>query len=294
VTNLLTNSDSDFLYYILKSKQDEFYKLQKGMGQPHVYAKDFDRFQIPLPPLEVQQEIVAEIEGYQKIIDGCRQVIDAWKPDVEGYLEEELKTYIAEHPEKQEELAEGHRPEPVEGWPMVKLGEVCEIIAGQSPEGEFYNEIGEGTPFYQGKTEFTDKYIGSPVKWTTKETKIALKDDILISVRAPVGPVNIATQRICIGRGLAAIRVSSKILMQYLFYLLKAKESEIRGNGGAVFDSISKKDIEEITIPLPPLEVQSRIVEKIEAERRVIDSLREMIKTYEEKIKRVIDRVWGE
>ncbi|MEW6565066.1 MAG: N-6 DNA methylase [Spirochaetota bacterium] len=285
-----------YAYYIMQ-------KINIDTTQHKRYwISEFSNLQIPLPPLEVQQEIVAEIEGYQKLIDGCTQVIDVWKPDVEGYLEEELKTYIAEHPEKQEELAEGHRPEPVEGhrpepvegWPMVKLGEVCEIIAGQSPEGEFYNEIGEGTPFYQGKTEFTDKYIGSPVKWTTKETKIALKDDILISVRAPVGPVNIATQRICIGRGLAAIRVSSKILMQYLFYLLKAKESEIRGNGGAVFDSISKKDIEEITIPLPPLEVQSRIVEKIEAEWKVIDSLREMIKTYEEKIKRVIDRVWGE
>lgn len=99
--------NSDFLYYVLKSKQDEFYKLQKGMGQPHVYAKDFENFQIPLPPLEVQKEIVAEIEGYQKIIDGCRQVIDAWKPDVETFLDEELKTYLAEHPEKQEELSSG-------------------------------------------------------------------------------------------------------------------------------------------------------------------------------------------
>ncbi|MCR4417766.1 MAG: N-6 DNA methylase [Ignavibacteria bacterium] len=114
--------NSDFLYYVLKSKQDEFYKLQKGMGQPHVYAKDFENFLIPLPPLEMQKEIVSEIEGYQKIIDGCRQVIDAWKPDVETYLEEELKTYLAQHPEKQEELSDG--------WPMVKLGEVCELIRG--------------------------------------------------------------------------------------------------------------------------------------------------------------------
>lgn len=278
--------DTDFLYYALKHKQEDFYALQKGMGQPHVYAKDFQDLLIPLPPLSVQQEIVAEIEGYQKIIDGCRQVIDNWKPDVEGYLEEELKTYLAQHPEEKETLKDG--------WPMVKLGEVCEIFAGQSPEGKFYNENGIGTPFYQGKTEFTEMFIGKPNKWTTKETTIAEKDDILISVRAPVGPVNIATQRICIGRGLAAIRTSDKILRNFLFWILKNNENNIKGNGGAVFDSISKKDIENLQIPLPPLSVQKRIVDRIESERKVIDGCRELIKTCEEKIKRVIDKVWGE
>jgi len=170
----------------------------------------------------------------------------------------------------------------------VKLGEVCDVISGQSPEGEYYNDQGIGTPFYQGKTEFTEKYIGPPVKWTTQETKIAEKDDILMSVRAPVGPVNISTQRVCIGRGLAAIRVSEKILVEYLFRLLKFTEKN------AVFDSINRKEIEAIQIPLPPIEVQQKIVAKIESERKVIDGCRELIKTYEDKIKRVIDKVWEE
>jgi type I restriction enzyme M protein len=162
-------------------------------------------------------------------------------------------------------------------WPMVRLGDVCEIINGQSPEGEFYNEQGDGTPFYQGKTEFTEIYIGNPKKWTTKETKIAIKDDILISVRAPVGPVNICTRRACIGRGLAAIRVSNKILMWYSFYLLKTNEKKIKGNGGAVFDSISKNDIENILIPLPPLEVQQEIVAEIEGYQKLIDGCKQVI-----------------
>ncbi|MGC8769926.1 MAG: N-6 DNA methylase [Brevinematia bacterium] len=278
------NTESKFLFRILQS--DKFQKLL----QPYIkgiiggVSLEIQKIKIPLPPLEVQREIVAEIEGYQKLIDGCRQVVDAWKPDIQGYLDEELKQYLAEHPEQSEELKDG--------WKMVKLGEVCEVISGQSPESEYYNDRGEGTPFYQGKTEFTDKYIGAPTTWTTKETKIAEKDDILMSVRAPVGPVNIATQRICIGRGLAAIRVTKKILMPYLFFLLKIKEKDIKGNGGAVFDSISRKDIESIPIPHPPLSVQERIVDKIEAERKVIDGCRELIKTYEEKIKRVIDKVW--
>jgi type I restriction enzyme M protein len=267
-----------------------FYIIQKinfEVSQHKRYwISEYSKIKIPLPPLEVQREIVAEIEGYQKLIDGCRQVVDSWKPDIQSYLDEELKQYLSDHPEQSDELKNG--------WKMVKLGEVCEIISGQSPESEYYNDRGEGTPFYQGKTEFTEKYIDAPRIWTIKETKIAEKDDILMSVRAPVGPVNISTQRICIGRGLAAIRVSEKILMPYLFFLLKINEGNIKGNGGAVFDSISRKDLESIQIPLPPLSVQKRIVDKIEAERKIIDGCRELIKTYEEKIKRVIDRVWGE
>jgi type I restriction enzyme M protein len=105
----------------------------KGVTIERLYNKIIEETKIPLPPLEVQQEIVAEIEGYQKIIDGCRQVIDAWKPDVETFLDEELKTYLAEHPEKQEELSSG--------WPMVKLGEVCEINPKKSEVANLNGDI---------------------------------------------------------------------------------------------------------------------------------------------------------
>ncbi|MBK1685879.1 N-6 DNA methylase [Rhodoferax fermentans] len=94
----------------------------------------------------------------------------------------------------------------------IALGDVCEVIAGQSPEGEFYNEQANGLPFYQGKTEFSRVFIGAPTKWTTKVTKVALANDILMSVRAPVGPVNFATQECCIGRGLAAIRSKATLI----------------------------------------------------------------------------------
>mgnify|MGYP000980168461 CR=1 FL=1 len=149
-------------------------------------------------------------------------------------------------------------------WPMVELGEVCEIIAGQSPEGKYYNENGDGLPFYQGKTEFTDKYIGCPKHWTTKTTKVAKKNDILMSVRAPVGPVNIATQEICIGRGLASIR-PTKASVSYIFSLLKSMQDSIKGNGGATFDSINKTDIAKIKIPLPPLEIQEQVVAELDS-----------------------------
>ena len=158
-----------------------------------------------------------------------------------------------------------------EGWEVKKLGEVCTVIAGQSPEGRYYNNTGDGLPFYQGKKEFTEKYIGKPKTWTTSITKEALKGDILMSVRAPVGPINFSTDKMCIGRGLAAIRAFKIINKDYLFNFLLMHENEIVGNTGAVFNSISKTQIETIHIPVPPLPEQKRIVKILDEAFAAID-----------------------
>ena len=158
-----------------------------------------------------------------------------------------------------------------EGWEIKKLGDVCEVIAGQSPKSQFYNEDKVGLPFYQGKKEFQKKYIGEPTKWTSKITKEALEDDILMSVRAPVGPVNFSTQKCCIGRGLAAIRSSELIDKDYCFYYLQSKEDELIGNSGAVFNSINKTQIGNIPIPIPPLQEQKQIVAILDKAFAAID-----------------------
>lgn len=147
-----------------------------------------------------------------------------------------------------------------QGWNVMELSEVCKVIAGQSPEGKYYNNSGKGLPFYQGKKEYGEKYIGEPTTWTTKISKEADPGDVLMSVRAPVGPINFSTQKICIGRGLAAIRASKLIDREFLFNFLLKHENEIVGNTGAVFNSISKNQIEAIEIPLPSLPEQLRIV----------------------------------
>ncbi len=176
-------------------------------------------------------------------------------------------------------------------FPIVPLGEVAEVISGQSPPGKSYNDTGVGTPFYQGKTEFGQMFIGKPTKWTTDPRRFAEKGDILMSVRAPVGPVNLTTQRICIGRGLAAIRpIRSRLLTTYIFYVLHSLESEITGSTGSAFSSINKSDIQRIQIPLPPLEVQREIVSEIEGYQRVIDGARAVVENYQPHI--AIDPEW--
>jgi type I restriction enzyme S subunit len=147
------------------------------------------------------------------------------------------------------------------------------VIAGQSPQGKYYNAEGNGMPFYQGKKEFNAKYIGEPTTWTTDVTKEAEKDDVLMSVRAPVGPVNFATQKCCIGRGLAAIRATNSIDKEYLFYYFLKNEKEITGNEGAVFNSINKTQIENLLIPLPPIEIQKEIVRSLNLLFEDLDSL---------------------
>jgi type I restriction enzyme S subunit len=161
-----------------------------------------------------------------------------------------------------------------QGWEEKTLGEICVIIAGQSPNSQYYNTEGKGLPFYQGKKEFTDKYIGAPSVWTTETTKEALAGDILMSVRAPVGPINFATDRCCIGRGLASIRNGKLIGKDFLFYYLLSIQQEISGHDGAVFSSISRNEISALKLLLPPLPEQERIVAKLDKSFEAIDKVK--------------------
>ncbi|MDC0899530.1 restriction endonuclease subunit S [Candidatus Pelagibacter sp.] len=141
--------------------------------------------------------------------------------------------------------------------------EIATVIAGQSPKGKYYNKNGEGIPFYQGKKEFGDYQLKKPNVWTTKTTKLALKGDVLLSVRAPVGETNMCYDKICIGRGLAAIRANKQNNSEYIYYFLNSIKDRIVGNAGAVFNSINKKQIEDILIPIPNLDEQNQIINKI-------------------------------
>jgi type I restriction enzyme M protein len=261
------NLDKNFLFYFLRNTNLK--SVISGSAQPQITRASLSPFKIPLPPIEVQKEIVDQIEVKQKAIKAAKAVIDN--------LERERR-YFGQLLRKIKEVE----------W--ARLGEVAEVIAGQSPEGKYYNEAGKGTPFYQGKTEFTEKYLETARIWTTKITKIAEKDDILISVRAPVGPVNIATEKICIGRGLASIR-ANKINQMFLFHFLKSIESEIKGGGGAVFDSISKKQIEEIKTPLLPFEIQKQLVAEIEEQEKIIEANKKLVGIMEQKIAKVLSEI---
>ena len=142
----------------------------------------------------------------------------------------------------------------------MKIREICNITMGQSPSSATYNENGDGLPFFQGAADFGKKFPMTRV-WCSSPLKIAYAGDILISVRAPVGTMNIATSECCIGRGLAAIKVDEDTCdSNYFWFALESKISELNNKGsGSTFKAISKSILEETEIPLPELEEQRKI-----------------------------------
>ena len=169
---------------------------------------------------------------------------------------------------------------------MVRLDELCIINMGQSPDSSTYNEDGNGLPFFQGNADFGVTY---PVvrMWCSEPTKRAQIDDILISVRAPIGALNIANCECCIGRGLAALTVNKNSCIQkYLWYALSNKVEELNSKGtGSTFKAINKKILAETEIPLPPLDEQRKIAavldkvsDLIAKRRQQLDKLNELIK----------------
>jgi len=180
-------------------------------------------------------------------------------------------------------------------WELVRLSEVIELISGQSPEGQFYNSIGEGLPFYQGKLEFGENYLKEPQTWTSQVTKEAFKNDILMCVRAPVGPVNLNPfDKICIGRGLSALRTQNndKLNQLYLYYFLKFNQHLITGRSGAIFNSISRNEILSIKIPLPPKEVQEQIAQEMKRIESQEKSGKERINQLKSEIERIVDETF--
>ena len=170
----------------------------------------------------------------------------------------------------------------------VSLCAVAHITMGSSPDSEYYNENGKGLPFYQGKTEFGDMYIKPAVTFCTEPVREADVNDILMSVRAPVGAVNIAQEHCCIGRGLSAIRAKSeKMSPLFLYYALKIKEDDIAALGtGSTFKAINKDVVYSIQIPASTMDDQQKFVaiaqqaDKSEFElRKSIDAIDQVIKS---------------
>lgn len=167
-----------------------------------------------------------------------------------------------------------------QNWTYKKLGEVVAITMGQSPASDTYNES-EGLPFFQGNADFGKEhpsvriYCNSPIR-------IADSGDILISVRAPIGAINIADRKCCIGRGLAAIRGNDNYMSRFIYYLLMASKEKLVSQGtGSTFKSIGKDVLYNMLIPVPPLSIQSRIVSELDLLQSLIDKQKAQLKEYD-------------
>jgi type I restriction enzyme S subunit len=164
-----------------------------------------------------------------------------------------------------------------EGWATATLPEVAKITLGQSPPGRTYNTQGKGLPFFQGKADFGDRHPSVRI-WCTEPKKVAQPGDVLISVRAPVGPTNVADQTCAIGRGLAALTPVGGTPTEFILHFLRSKEQEISMSGtGSTFTAISKRDLEVIEVPVAPLAEQKRIVAAVEGALERVKTVSERV-----------------
>ncbi|GFO97030.1 restriction modification system DNA specificitydomain-containing protein [groundwater metagenome] len=248
-----------FVYYFLQSPiyKEHIESIIGGSAQPNANAQQLTDIPIPLFPLPEQRAIASILGSLDDKIALNRQMnatleaigqalfarwfVDFEFPDGEG------KPYRSSGGETVEtELGEVPR-----GWRVGTLGEFCDIIMGQSPPGTTYNEIGDGLPFYQGITDFGFRFPSRRV-YCTAPTRFAEEGDVLLSVRAPVGSLNVAEERCAIGRGVAALRLKKK-QHRYLYYLLCATQSGWNKfeAEGTVFGSVNKADVNDFKVILP-------------------------------------------
>ena len=286
--------------------------IVEGSSIPQLTLPMIKTFVLPLPPLAEQKRIVEKIEAIFKQADiieenrlalktavrhtksrvldlAVRGKLTEQRPE-EGSAEELLER-IRE--EKQRLIAEGKLkkekplPEITEeeipfnipaGWKWVRLGEICEVIMGQSPDGSSITTSSDGIEFHQGKICFTNKFLTQSSIKTFEATRIAVSGSVLLCVRAPVGVVNITLRDICIGRGLCSIYPHYTIEPEFWFYWLKSQKEyfEMKATG-TTFKAITINVVRQHCIPLPPLAEQKRIVEKIEQIFDILDTIEKAV-----------------
>ena len=177
----------------------------------------------------------------------------------------------------------------------VKLKDVCKINMGQSPDSDSYNDNGHGVPFFQGNADFGERY---PItrKWCSAPNKMAAPEDILISVRAPIGAMNYAKEECCIGRGLAALTPNrAKVSSEYIFWLLKGKNEELNSKGtGSTFKAIGRNILEETLVPDISLEKQTECSIILEKVYRVILSRKQQLQKLDELVKARFIELFGD
>lgn len=269
-------------YYWAFAQSDVYWNqannLVTGGGQPQFNGNALKQIQIPLPPLSIQEAIVAEIEGYQKIIDGAKMVVDSYKPNIEI--------------------------DPA--WEMVALGELVKIQTGGTPSKS--NELfWEGNIPWVSPKDMKVDFIGDSEDHISIEavkdssTKIVPEKTVLIVVRSGILkhtlPIALTVKPVSFNQDIIAINpVKNSLMPEYLFYYLKSTASDLIELGikpGVTVQSFHNGFFKNLNIPLPNIETQRQIVAQIEKEQALVNANKELIQIFEQKIRERIAKVWG-
>ncbi|MEI7621028.1 MAG: N-6 DNA methylase [Candidatus Moraniibacteriota bacterium] len=266
-----------YLFHVLNTElfEDDCIRASSGVAQKNLSTEWLKKYQIPLPPLEIQAQIVAELDGYQNIITGAKQITANWKPRIEIDPK----------------------------WKKVAISDVCKIERGASPRpiDKFITKDAKGFNWVKiGDTKNADKYITQTKEQITKEgaeksRKVFVGDFILSNSMSFGHPYIMKIEGYIHDGWLRLSEDEKKIGKDFLYYILGSdiviEQFENVATGGVV-RNLNSELVRNVIIPLPPLTIQKQIVSKIEAERELVQSAKKLIEIYEQKTKDAIAKLW--
>jgi type I restriction-modification system DNA methylase subunit/restriction endonuclease S subunit len=273
--------DDNFLFYLLKSKKiiEKVKNLSQGAVRQQLKYNDLSKIRIPLPSKEDQKKIVSKIKKYEKIVIGANQIIDNWKPEIDIDPD----------------------------WKKIKLEDVCVKITDGSHNPPHEN-LGGGYFMLSSRNVFDGYITFNKAKEITEEDfksedrrTCIQKGDVLLTIVGTIGRTAIVTDklphRITLQRSVAVLKVNKDLLVpEFLNFMLRTEKLQdelIKKSAGVAQKGIYLKQLGAIQIPLPSLELQKEIIERIESESVLVQSANKLIDVYEQKIKDVIDNLWS-
>ena len=249
--------NSKFLYYWFLSPIAKNAIEAKAIGstQKALTIDSLSKFEINIPDIDTQNRIASVLSFIDDKIELNRRINDNLEQQAQALFK---SWFVNFEPFKNGQFVDSELGKIPKGWKVGYLSEIADIIMGQSPNGSTYNENGEGIIFYQGRAEFGTRFPSIRL-FTTNPTRIAPANSILISVRAPVGDINITHKECCIGRGLASAvsRTNKSAFLLYTLFSLKSDLDRFNAEG-TVFGSINRKALETLKILIPTNDIISK------------------------------------
>lgn len=252
-----------FLYYLFNdlSVRAQISASATGTKVRHTAPRRIEEVEVPIPDIATQSRIAAVLSAFDKLIEINERRIDLLE-DLARSLYREWFVRFRFPGHEDVELVDSELGPIPEGWGVRSLDEIASLVMGQSPKSEFYNEIGEGLPFHQGVADY-GPLLPTHRKYCTVAARVAEARDVLCSVRAPVGRLNLADRRLIIGRGLAAIRRvdgGQALLCEQLRAGLGREDSL---GGGTIFKSVGKAELGGLPVLEPSEGVAKRFEEAV-------------------------------
>ena len=273
-------TDSKFIYYLVTSpciREIAIKSMVGSSGRQRVQQSVLENLEVNIPSLDEQRRIARILGSLDDKIELNRRI----NANLEAQTQALFRSWFVDfEPFRDGPFVDSELGKIPHDWKVGTLSEVADITMGQSPKGSSYNEEGDGIIFYQGRAEFGNRFPSIRL-YTTEPTRIAEINSVLLSVRAPVGDINIAKNKCCIGRGLAAIK-SKQGYNSFILYLLQSLKPLLEQyNGeGTVFGCINRKEIEGLPIIIPKESVINefeRIAQNIDFEIKSLTTEQETL-----------------